>query len=598
MTDDGQHATAGAALGLRTLTRLWPWVRPYRLQMSLMFLGALLATLAGLVIPILTQHVIDGPILHGDRSGLWMLGGIALAFGIFEALMIYLRRIMMSKAAVAIEADLRDSLYQHLQRLPVAFHDRWQSGQLLSRATSDLSQIRRFIGFGLVFFLVNVLSFVVVVVVLIATYWPLGVLVLASAVPLVWILYKFERQYSVIARAQQDQQGELATDIEEAATGIRILKSFGRARMAADRYDAKSVRLYDIQIKRVNVLAAIWALIELHPHVVLAILVLAGSAAVGTGTITLGTLVAFVSLFLILLWPIASLGFLVADAQQAATATGRIFEVLDTEPDIADDPTAAPRGLGAGGARLVLRDVAFRFADSDVDVLHGIDLDIAPGETIAVVGPTGCGKTTLTALIPRLYDVTGGAIEIDGVDIRSMPLAQLRETVSMAFEDPTLFSASVRENLALGRPNASEAEIVEALEIAQATFVYDLPWGLDTRIGEQGMSLSGGQRQRLALARAVLGRPRVLVLDDPLSALDIHTEAQVEKALRRVLAQTTGVVVAHRPSTVLLADRVAFLVDGRIVATGTHRELLETVPAYRAILSSDADESSDLEVTR
>lgn len=598
MTDDGQQATAGAALGLRTLTRLWPWVRPYRLQMSLMFLGALLATLAGLVIPILTQHVIDGPILHGDRSGLWMLGGIALAFGIFEALMIYLRRIMMSKAAVAIEADLRDSLYQHLQRLPVAFHDRWQSGQLLSRATSDLSQIRRFIGFGLVFFLVNVLSFVVVVVVLIATYWPLGVLVLASAVPLVWILYKFERQYSVIARAQQDQQGELATDIEEAATGIRILKSFGRARMAADRYDAKSVRLYDIQIKRVNVLAAIWALIELHPHVVLAILVLAGSAAVGTGTITLGTLVAFVSLFLILLWPIASLGFLVADAQQAATATGRIFEVLDTEPDIADDPTAAPRGLGAGGARLVLRDVAFRFADSDVDVLHGIDLDIAPGETIAVVGPTGCGKTTLTALIPRLYDVTGGAIEIDGVDIRSMPLAQLRETVSMAFEDPTLFSASVRENLALGRPNASEAEIVEALEIAQATFVYDLPWGLDTRIGEQGMSLSGGQRQRLALARAVLGRPRVLVLDDPLSALDIHTEAQVEKALRRVLAQTTGVVVAHRPSTVLLADRVAFLVDGRIVATGTHRELLETVPAYRAILSSDADESSDLEVTR
>lgn len=566
--------------------------------MTLMFLGALLATLAGLAIPILTQRVIDGPVLHGDRTGLWWLGLLALAFGTFEAVMIYLRRVMMSKAAIAIEADLRDSLYQHLQRLPVAFHDRWQSGQLLSRATSDLSQIRRFIGFGLVFFVVNVLSFVVVVVVLIVTYWPLGLLVLASAIPLVWVLYRFERRYSVIARAQQDQQGELATDVEEGATGIRILKSFGRARMAADRYDTKSVRLYDIQLRRINVLAAIWALIELHPHLVLALIVLGGSAAVGTGVLTLGTLVAFVSLFLMLLWPIASLGFLVADAQQAATASGRLFEVLDTEPDIVDPVAVRAADRSDGGARLVFRDVAFRFSDSSVDVLHGIDLDIAPGETLAVVGPTGCGKTTLTALVPRLYDVTGGSIQIDGVDIRDLPLRELRSTVSMAFEDPTLFSASVRENLTLGRPEATDAEIDEALEIAQAGFVRGLPWGLDTRVGEQGMSLSGGQRQRLALARAVLGRPRVLVLDDPLSALDIHTEGMVEKALRRVLAQTTGIVVAHRPSTVLLADRVAFLVDGRIAAIGTHAELLETNPAYRAILSSDADEVSDLEVTR
>ncbi|WP_228389450.1 ABC transporter ATP-binding protein [Cumulibacter manganitolerans] len=596
--DDGAGHDEDRAAGLGTLVRLWPWVRPYRGQLSLMFLGALLATLAGLAIPVLTQRVIDGPIRHGDRAGLWWLGAVALAFGVFESAMIYLRRVMMSKAAIAIEADLRDSLYRHLQRLPVAFHDRWQSGQLLSRATTDLSAIRRFVGFGLVFFIVNVLTFAVVVVVLVATYWPLGLLVLASAVPLVWILYRFEKRYSVIALAQQDQQGELATDVEESATGIRILKSFGRAQLAADRYDAKSLTLLDIQLTRVNVLAAIWALIELHPHVVLSVLVLAGSAAVGSGAITLGTLVAFVSLFLILLWPIASLGFLVADAQQAATAAGRLFEVLDTEPGIVDASPVTGRGAAADGARLVFRDVSFRFPDSGRDVLHGIDLEVAPGETVAVVGPTGCGKTTLTGLVPRLYDVTGGAVEIDGVDVRQLALSDLRATVSMAFEDPTLFSASVRENLTLGRPDATEAQIAEALEVAQAGFVHALPWGLETRIGEQGMSLSGGQRQRLALARAVLGRPRLLVLDDPLSALDIHTEALVERALRRVLAQTTGIVVAHRPSTVLLADRVAFLVDGTIAAVGTHRELLRTLPAYRAILSADAEEQTDLEVTR
>jgi ATP-binding cassette subfamily B protein len=286
------------------------------------------------------------------------------------------------------------------------------------------------------------------------------------------------------------------------------------------------------------------------------------------------------------------LGWLLALTEEAASACRRIFEVLDTPPTIVDPVNPVP---AEQGTTLVFEDVRFRFEDAEEDVLRGVDLEIQPGETMALVGAVGCGKTTLTALVPRLYDVTGGRILIGGVDIRDLRLDQLRHAVTTAFEDATLFSASVRENLTLGRSGVDEDDVVEAIDVAQAGFVYELPFGLDTRIGEQGLSLSGGQRQRLALARAVLGRPRVLVLDDPLSALDVHTEAQVEAALRRVLASTTALVVAHRPSTVLLADRVALLEDGRITAVGTHSHLLATVPTYRNLLS----QSSELEeVTR
>jgi ATP-binding cassette subfamily B protein len=304
------------------------------------------------------------------------------------------------------------------------------------------------------------------------------------------------------------------------------------------------------------------------------------------GAMTLGQLVAFLTLFLRLIWPIVSLGWLLAVTQEAASAARRIFEVLDTSPSIADPPRPEPRPVEA---TVRFHDVRFRYPEASEDVLYGVNLEIRDGETMALVGATGSGKTTLTELVPRLYDVTGGAITIGGVDVRDLTLDDLRGLVAMAFEDATLFSASVAENLTLGRPGASDADIEEAIDVAQAGFVYDLPYGLETRIGEQGLSLSGGQRQRLALARAVLGRPRVLVLDDPLSALDVQTEAQVEEALRRVLRGTTALVVAHRPSTVLLADRVALLADGGIAAVGTHRELLETVPEYRDLLAQTSE---------
>jgi ATP-binding cassette subfamily B protein len=290
----------------------------------------------------------------------------------------------------------------------------------------------------------------------------------------------------------------------------------------------------------------------------------------------------------VLLWPILSLGFLLAQAQETASACDRIGELLDAPLTVTDSPGVRPQQVGTP-ARLRFESAGFRFPGAGAPILDGVDLDVAPGETVALVGATGSGKTTLTALVSRLLDVTGGRVTLDGHDVRDLPLTQLRGVVATAFEDATLFSMSVRENLTLGRPDAGDDEVAEALRVAQAEFVHDLPWGLDTRIGEQGLSLSGGQRQRLALARAVLGRPSVLVLDDPLSALDVHTEALVERALRDVLAETTALVVAHRASTVLLADRVALLEGGRITAVGRHTDLLAEVPAYRELLSSGSD---------
>jgi ATP-binding cassette, subfamily B, bacterial len=571
---------------ISSLWRMRTFARRYVGHMALMTVAALLATLAGIVVPLVVRQVIDGPLKNGDRAAVWPLGGLALLFGLAEAVLVFLRRWTMSTSALGLEADLRNALYRHLQRLPVAFHDKWQSGQLLSRATSDLSQIRRFIGFGLVFLVVNTVTFVVVTGLLLAIYWPLAVLVVLLTIPLVWVMYRFERDYRARSRAVQDQEGELTTQVEESAGGIRTIKAFGRRQSVFERYDERARTMRDLEMRKIRLLALIWSLIEAHPPLVLGTIVLVGTIAVVHGALTIGTLVAFVSLFLLLVWPITAMGWLLAAAQESATAADRVYEVLDSEPTIVDSPHPTPLVRCEG--RLRLEQVGFTYPGADRPVLHDIDLTIEPGETVALVGATGSGKTTLVALVPRLYDVTAGRITVDGIDIRDIAVADLRGVLGTAFEEPTLFSASVRENLTLGRPEATEEEITEALEVAQAEFAYELPWGLDSRVGEQGLTLSGGQRQRLALARAVLGRPRLLVLDDPLSALDVHTEALVEEALRRVLAGTTGLVVAHRPSTVLLADRVALLAGGTIAAVGTHQELLATVPEYRDLLSQEA----------
>jgi ATP-binding cassette, subfamily B, bacterial len=433
---------------------------------------------------------------------------------------------------------------------------------------------------------------VATVVVLLNMFWPLGLVVAATAVPIVWLSMRFEKQYVVVSRDVQDEQGDLATLSEEGAVGIRVIKSFGRGDHMAERYEAAAESLRATSLKKVRLSARFWTFLEVIPNCAVVVVLLLGAIGVGRGSLTPGELVAFITLLLSLVWPVSSLGVILAMAQEAMTAAARILEIFDTEPAIrgGDRVVSQPRG------HVRFEHVDFAFPDAlDEPVLRDLNLELAPGETVAVVGATGSGKTTLTALVPRLWDVTGGRVTIDGVDVRDLQLSHLRTLVATAFEDPTLFSMSARENLTLGRADASDADIEEALDIAQAQFVHDLPFGLETRIGEQGMALSGGQRQRLALARAVLSRPKVLVLDDTLSALDVHTEKLVEEALQRVLADVTGLVVAHRASTVMLADKVALLQDGTITRVGTHRELLATEPAYKQLLAAEA-EDDDLDL--
>jgi ATP-binding cassette subfamily B protein len=538
-------------------------------------------------IPLVTKALIDGPITHHEIDGVLPLGLLALGLGILEAVLIFWRRWVQSNAVLSMETQMRHDLYERLQELPMSFHSKWESGQLLSRVTTDLSAIRRFSGFGLLFLIINILQVAVVTIVLLNMYWPLGLVVAFTAAPIVWLSMRFERGYVVLSRRVQDEQGDLATRAEEGAVGIRVIKAFGRSDHMSAGYDRAAQKLRGTSMEKVRLAARFWTFLEVIPNFAVVVVLLLGAIGVGRGALTPGELVAFITLMLSLVWPVASLGVILAMSQEAMTAAARILEIFDTEPDIVDGPGER---LAAESGHLRFEHVDFAFPDEPGKVvLRDVNLDILPGETIALVGATGSGKTILTALVPRLYDVTAGSITLDGVDLRDFTLEKLRSMVATAFEEPTLFSMSARENLILGRAEATDAEISEALAVAQADFALDLPWGLDTRIGEQGMSLSGGQRQRLALARAVLAQPRVLVLDDTLSALDVHTEKLVEEALRRVLAETTGLIVAHRASTVLLADRVALLQDGTITHVGEHRELLATVPAYRELLAADAD---------
>jgi len=486
---------------------------------------------------------------------------------------------------MGVEADIRKDLYARLQILPMSFHGRWQSGQLLSRIMNDLSTIRGFLSFGLLFLLLNVIQIIVVTGILLAMYWPLGVVVVVSIVPITATVLHFQRQFTKLSRAAQDQSGNVATHVEEQALGLRVVKAFGREEFAYERFDDRATTLYDTEISKVGVSAKFWTLLEVIPNLTLIVVLGIGAYAAGHGLVTMGTLVAFITMMLSLVWPVASLGFLLSMTQESMTAANRVAEIFDAPREITDGPdTTAPRR-----GRLELVDVGFRFAGTDEWALRHVNLTVEPGETVALVGATGSGKSVLAALLSRLHDVTEGEIRIDGRDIREMSLPVLRRAVATAFEDPTLFSMSVAENLRLGNPDASDEQLAQAVDVAAADFVYDLPFGLDTRIGEQGMSLSGGQRQRLSLARALLAGPIILVLDDTLSALDVHTEAVVTEALGRVLASVTGVIVAHRASTVLLADKVALLERGTITRVGTHAELLSDAPEYRYLLAADDD---------
>jgi ATP-binding cassette subfamily B protein len=566
-----------------------------------MLVAAMLAVGTEIVIPLLTKSVIDGAIAHHQRGLLLPLGAAAIALGVSQAVLNLVRRWVQASAVAGMERSMRADLYAHLQRLHAGFHDEWQSGQLLSRATTDLSAIRRFAGFGTIFLVTNVVTFAVVVALLIHLNWWLGLLTGSVLLPVIVVSTRFERRYRVLSRRAQDQQGDLATYIEEAATGIRVLKALGRRDEAAYWHGAQASRVFQTQVSKARLRSTFWAGLDLIPNALIGLILLLGALATSRHELTLGGLVAFITLTLQLVWPIQATGYILASGQEAATAAQRIFEIFDTEPAITSPAITSPDGARArarrprppGPSRLVFDRVGFRYPGAERSVLRGVSLDLEPGQTVVLAGATGTGKTTLLQLVPRLADVTSGSILLDGTDIRRLPLPELRARVGCAFEDPTLFSASVRENVGFGTPEADDDEIEAALAAAQAGFVRDLPWGLDTRIGEQGMALSGGQRQRVALARAILARPPLLILDDPLSALDVHTEAKVTRALRTVLAGATALVVAHRPSTVALADRVALLEDGVITAQGTHTHLLRSQPRYRELMSGSAGQPND-----
>jgi ATP-binding cassette subfamily B protein len=572
---------------VRTLLRIFPYSKKALPRIVLGTIAAISGHMFALAIPGYLRSLFDT--LENNTTFETLLFAVfaVLGIGLLEAVMVLLRRWLVLTPGTHVEAGLRRTLYAKLQDLEVAFHDKWPSGQLLSRASSDLSMIRRWLSFGLVLLVANLFTIVVGFTILFSYSWLLATVFFVVMSPL-WVLgFRFEKEYHITARMSQDQAGDLATSVEESVHGIRVIKSFGRGSFMTEKFAQDALKLRGTELNKAKMEANLWFYFSTIPSIATAIYLPLGVWQIVEGNMTIGLLLSFILTTRLLHWPIDSLGFLLSMTIDARSAVERFFEVIDTKVDISDPEK--PKSIAEPKGRLVFENVHFRYADApkeQKDLINGVDLIIEPGESVALIGITGSGKTSLTALATRLYEVTGGSVKLDGVDIRDLSREELRAHIAMAFEDSTLFSDTIRNNVLLGRPDSTEAELAQALEIAQAGFAYDLPDGLDTKIGEEGLSLSGGQRQRIALARAVAAQPSVLVLDDPLSALDVDTEAMVEDALRTVLKATTALIVAHRPSTVQLADKVALLEDGKITAFGKHSDLLASNDHYRYVISS------------
>ena len=578
-------------MGLLALRRYLPYLRPYAGLVAVFGLAQLGSLATAASIPKIIQYIIDGPVTHHQLGQLVQMAGILVLIGLLEFVFIFLRRNYSGVVSLRMETDLRDDFYAHLQSLQVSFHDNWQSGQLLSRAVSDIGTVRRFVSFGLIWFLQTIVTFAVVFVLMMGLDWKLAIVVTLCMLPIAYFSNKFHEKYRPIARRLQDQQGDLTTIIEEMATGVRIIKAFGRMPLMQKRFEDQASLLRATSLQGISARALLWTRLNFLPNLSLVAVLLLGGYDVVHGTLTIGGLIAFMNYVFMLTWPMDAIGWVLSMSEECQTASQRLNEVLDSRPEIADRPGA--RALERCRGHIEFRGVGFKYPKSDDWIVRGLNLVIEPGETVGIVGRTGSGKTTLAYLLPRLYDVDEGAVLLDGIDVRDLQLRSLRSHIGVAFEDPILFSASVHENLVMGRPVVSDEELKRAIEVARAGFVWDLPWGLETRVGEQGYTLSGGQRQRLALARAVLGGPPVLVLDDPLSSVDVHTEAVIEESLARVLEGVTGLLVVHRPSTLALADRVALLDGGRIVAQGTHTELMKSNDLYRALLSQEYEPSAE-----
>ena len=567
-----------------TFWRLTGFLRPYRRAVIWSFVLAGGALIGTVLIPYLTGVAINAIRSHHHRTLLMLAGAILLA-GLVRLVFSVLRRLVAGRISLAVEVDLRETLYGQLQRLELGFFDRQQTGQLMSRATVDLQSVRFFLGYGLIFIGQSVVTILLAAIAMFILQPSLAAISLAPVPFVVLIAYRYGHRSQPAMREAQQRIAELTADTEENVSGVRVVKAFAQERRQRERFAHTVERVFDQQLVATRIQAFYNPMISFLPNLGLAAILLFGGREVIHGHLSVGAFTAFYAYLLMLISPMQTLGYMLGSAQRATASGARIFEILDREPRIVSPPGAPPVPPGPG--QITLRDVGLTFEGSTRPALTGIDLEIDGGQTVALVGAMGSGKSVLVSLLPRLYDVSTGSVTIDGVDVRSVDVHNLRQQIAIVDDNPFLFSATIHENIAYAQAGASREDVVRAARAAQADgFIDRLPDGYDTHVGERGVTLSGGQRQRIAIARAILANPRILVLDDATSSVDASTEREIKTGLEQVMAGRTTIVIAHRLSTIALADRIVMLDHGRVTGDGTHEQLLESSDLYREIVRS------------
>ncbi len=576
---------------MQTFWRLLGFLRPYRRGAIWSFVLAFGALIGTVLIPYLTGVAINAVRAH-DHQRLVLLALAIAAAGLARLVFSVLRRLVAGRVSLGVEVDLRNALYGHLQRLELAFFDRQQTGQLMSRATVDLQSVRFFLGYGLIFIAQSLVTILLAAVAMFALQPGLAAISLAPVPFVVLIANRYGHRSRPAMQEAQQRIAELTADTEENVSGVRVVKAFAQEERQLQRFGHTVQRVFDQQLVATRIQAFYNPLISFLPNLGLAAILLFGGREVIDGSLSVGAFTAFYAYLLMLIAPMRTLGYMLGAAQRATASGARIFQILDQEPAIVSPAGAPP--LPAGRGRVHLEGAGLTFAGTTRPALHDIDLDVPAGQVVALVGAMGSGKSALVSLLPRLYDVTAGSVSIDGADVRSVELDSLRRSIAVVNDDPFLFSATVHDNIAYANPLATREQVERAAEAAQAArFISQLPKGYDTRVGERGLTLSGGQRQRIAIARAILSDPRILILDDATSSVDASTEAEIKRALTDLLANRTTFVIAHRLSTIALADRIVVLEDGTVAADGTHDELLEVSPLYREIVESGPARPSD-----
>jgi ABC-type multidrug transport system fused ATPase/permease subunit len=569
---------------MSTFWRLIGFLRPYRKGVIWSFVFAFGALGATVLIPSLTGVAINA-IHHHHRHELVVLALAITGAGLVRLVLSVLRRVVAGEVSLGVELDLRNALYGHLQRLELGFFDRQQTGQLMSRATVDLQSVRFFLGYGLVFIAQALVTIALAAVAMFILQPGLAAISLAPVPFVVLIANRYGHRSRPAMQEAQQRIAELTADAEENVSGVRVVKAFAQEERQLNRFRHTVQRVFDQQMLATRIQALYNPLISFLPNLGLAAILLFGGRQVIDGTLSLGAFTAFYAYLLMLISPMRTLGYMLGAAQRSTASGARMFQVLDREPRIESAPGTPP--LPDGGGHVVLRGVGLTFEGATHPALSNIDLDVPAGQVVALVGAMGSGKSALVSLLPRLYDVSTGAVEIDGADVRTVDVRSLRQAIAVVNDDPFLFSATVHENIAYARADASREEVQRAAVAAQADgFISRLPDGYDTRVGERGLTLSGGQRQRIAIARAILADPRILILDDATSSVDTSTEGEIKRALGDVLTGRTTFVIAHRLSTISLADRIVVLEAGRVVADGTHEELLSQSELYREIVEN------------